>query len=341
MQTPASILIRKSKHASSDMTGYSLQELGVMVEKAVAELSIGRDYLPGLYEPIHYGLDGGGKRLRPLLCLMGCLAVGGDADNALNAAVGLEMFHNFTLLHDDVMDKSDTRRGRPSVCAKYGQNTAILSGDTMLTLATQLVMNVPDSVLRRVLDMFNKMAIDVYEGQRLDMEFEDRNTVTESEYIVMITKKTGALLGASVAIGSIVGGADDRVSESLYQYGVLLGIAFQILDDWLDVYGDPATFGKPIGGDILNDKKAFPALRAAAIPEAAEEIAAARRAFSGTELVDRVREIYNKFGVGDECRKAICRYTDEAEMCIEASGLPIDAVAPFIELVRKLASREK
>ena len=177
------------------------------IEKVLRDLTLPGGSLQGLYSPVTYSLSAGGKRLRPSLVLMAADAFGGDFENAVSAAVGLEMFHNFTLLHDDVMDNSDVRRGRPSVHAKWDVDTAILSGDTMLTLATQCVAKVPDTILRPVLDAFNDMAIRVYEGQRLDMDFETSESVTIDDYLRMISDKTGALLGASARIGALIGGA--------------------------------------------------------------------------------------------------------------------------------------
>lgn len=322
------------------MKSDATNDLGRIIESAIESLRIGQARLPGLYEPIIYGLSSGGKRIRPLLCLMACRAMGADPHTALQAALGLEMFHNFTLLHDDVMDRSDTRRGRPSVQAFYGENTAILSGDTMLTLATQMVSEVPDRILRPVLDEFNAMAIDVYEGQQLDMEFEQAKAVSLDAYIDMISKKTGALLGASASIGARIGGASDETAAAFYRYGMQLGLAFQILDDWLDVYGDPVTFGKPIGGDILNDKKTFAAITAADAGQA-DAIAKARIRHSGTSLVDTVRAIYDLAGVDAACRSAIDRYTSGAIEALRATGLDSQAVAPFAELAARLSDRKK
>ncbi len=234
------------------------------IEKTLRDLTFPGNELAGLYEPVSYSLSAGGKRLRPSLALMAADAFGNAAERAERAAVGLEIFHNFTLLHDDVMDQSDMRRGRPSVHAKWDVNTAILSGDTMLTLATRCVSDVDDSILRRVLDTFNEMALRVYEGQRLDMDFEKSDKVGLEDYIRMISDKTGALLGAAAKIGALIGGASDKDAEHMAEYGVMLGLAFQIQDDWLDVFGDSMTFGKPIGGDINNNKKSFLLLTALA-----------------------------------------------------------------------------
>ena len=231
------------------------KEISEMIERRLASIEL-PERARGLYEPVRYALEGGGKRLRPLLAVQACRACGGSADDAVDAALGLEMFHNFTLVHDDIMDNSDTRRGRPSVAARFGNNQAILSGDAMLTLASQLMERVPEGVARAVMSEFNDMALRVYEGQQLDTEFEHRNA-TIDEYFEMIRLKTGALLASACRIGAMIGGADKATADALYEYGMELGIAFQLRDDWLDTFGDAATFGKPIGGDIVNEKKTW------------------------------------------------------------------------------------
>jgi geranylgeranyl diphosphate synthase type II len=206
----------------------SLNEYSGIIGAYLNDLSLDEERVPQLYEPIKYALQAGGKRLRPSLTLMGCEAVGGDIQTALSAACGMEVFHNFTLLHDDVMDKSDMRRSRPTVHKKWNENVAILSGDAMLTLATQLVSAVNKEVLSEVLSVFNKAAMDVYEGQAMDMDFEQRSKVSLEEYIEMIRLKTGVLLGASVKVGALIGGASMATADALYTYGEKLGLAFQI-----------------------------------------------------------------------------------------------------------------
>ena len=220
----------------------TIEEYIRLAEKAVGSIKLPKRPA-GLYEPITYGLSNGGKRLRPALLLAACEAAGKDCTAALSQAAAIEMFHNFTLLHDDVMDNADLRRGKPTVCRKWDNNTAILSGDTMLTLATQLLVEgvAPDKAAR-LLDIFNRAAIGVYEGQQYDMEFESRNDVTEEEYIDMIRLKTSVLLGCAAQLGAEIGDAEERQGMALYGFAMNLGIAFQLQDDWLDVYGDPAVF---------------------------------------------------------------------------------------------------
>lgn len=312
------------------------------IEKVLRDLTLPGGALAGLYEPISYSLTAGGKRLRPSLTLMAADAFGDAAEKAEKAAVGLEMFHNFTLLHDDVMDNSNLRRGRPSVHAKWDVNTAILSGDTMLTLATQCVADVDDAVLRPVLDAFNLMALRVYEGQRLDMDFETADKVELADYIRMITDKTGSLLGAAARIGALIGGASDRDAAYMAEYGVMLGIAFQIQDDWLDVFGDSTTFGKPIGGDINNNKKSFLLLTAleTGTPDA-EALREAMRLPAGDTKIKIVTRLYERLGMSEQCRKAISMYSSKALAALKATSLSDEAREPFRVLVDKLTGRKK
>ncbi len=216
-----------------------------------------------LYEPINYLLSLSGKRIRPLLSLLGCAIVSGGHRAALPAAAAIELFHNFTLMHDDIMDKSAVRRGQPTVHEQYDTNTAILSGDAMLVLAYESLLREAKNVtILPILHTFNSVAIAVCEGQQMDMNFEQRDHVTEAEYIEMIRLKTAVLLGGALKIGAYCGNATDNDADLLYQFGENIGIAFQLQDDILDTFGDQATFGKRIGGDILNNKKTFLWLKA-------------------------------------------------------------------------------
>ena len=312
------------------------------IEKTLRDLTFPGNELAGLYEPVSYSLSAGGKRLRPSLALMAADAFGNAAERAERAAVGLEIFHNFTLLHDDVMDQSDMRRGRPSVHAKWDVNTAILSGDTMLTLATRCVSDVDDSILRRVLDTFNEMALRVYEGQRLDMDFEKSDRVGLEDYIRMISDKTGALLGAAAKIGALIGGASDEDAEHMAEYGVMLGLAFQIQDDWLDVFGDSMTFGKPIGGDINNNKKSFLLLTALATdtPDATA-LKEAMKLPAGDTKIKIVTRLYERLDMTRHCREAIAAYSAKALGALKATSLSDYAREPFRLLVDKLTGRKK
>lgn len=312
------------------------------IEKILRDLSFPGDRLAGLYEPVSYSLSAGGKRLRPSLTLMAADAFGNAAQEAENAAVGLEIFHNFTLLHDDVMDKSDLRRGRPSVHARWDVNTAILSGDTMLTIATEYVSKVSDDILRPVLDTFNRMALRVYEGQRVDMDFETADNVNIDDYLKMIADKTGALLGAAASIGALIGDASPDDAARMAEYGLMLGIAFQIQDDWLDVFGDSTTFGKPIGGDINNNKKSF--LMLTALATETPDATALREAMklpAGDTKVKVVTRLYERLDMTRKCREAISHYSAKAMAALKATSLGEQAREPFRLLVEKLTGRKK
>ncbi len=312
------------------------------VEGLIKALALPEDKFPNLYNPIRYALSAGGKRLRPVMTLMAADAFGKAAEKAENAALAIELFHNFTLLHDDVMDKSEVRRGRPSVHAKFGINSAILSGDTMLTLANIYATKVDDNVLRTVSDVFNAMALNVYEGQQLDMDFETRDDVTLEQYIEMISLKTGALLGAALQIGAIIGGAGEKDARKMYDYGVNLGLAFQIQDDWLDTFGDSITFGKPIGGDIANNKKTYLLLAVeAASPADGEAVRIAMKLPDREMKIKTVTRIYEKAGVGELCRKAVDSYMTKAMGALRSTSLGDEQKEAFRKFAEKLVGRRK
>lgn len=320
----------------------TIAEYRADLESAVKELSWPEGMLDSLYQPIAYALSAGGKRIRPVLTMMAADAFGGAAGKAVRPALGIETFHNFTLLHDDVMDNSDMRRGRPTVHKKYGSNAAILSGDTMLTLATQWVCEVEPDRLRPVLDAFNDMAIKIYEGQALDMAFETAETVSLADYLEMISCKTGALLGAAASIGAIIGGASAEDAARLYNYGMAVGLAFQIQDDWLDTFGDSATFGKPIGGDINNSKKTYLYLHALESSPAMEEALRAAMAMApGESKVKTVTRLYEKLGVKEACSKAVAHYSSQAMAAVKATSLSDEAKDAFRHLAEKLVGRKK
>ncbi len=215
------------------------------------------DHPRTLYEPVRYILDLGGKRLRPVLVLMAAEISGGRAEDAMGPAMAIEWFHNFSLLHDDIMDQAALRRGKPTVHEFFSPNAAILSGDVMLVDAFRFISQVQPALFPELLDRFSRMAVEVCQGQQLDMDFEQRLNVTRSEYLEMIRLKTAVLLGCSLYCGARTGGATVEQAESLYKFGEQLGLAFQLRDDLLDTYGDPDKFGKHVGGDILQDKKTY------------------------------------------------------------------------------------
>lgn len=294
----------------------------------------------GLYEPIAYTLQGGGKRLRPTLTLAVAHALGANPADVLPQALAVEMFHNFTLLHDDVMDNADMRRGRPTVHIRWNERTAILSGDAMLTLANRLVRRdtTPEKAVAAA-SLLDRTAIEVYEGQQLDMDFESRSDVTVNDYLEMIRLKTSVLLGCACRMGAIMAGAPESVANHLFRFGELLGLAFQLQDDYLDTYGDPIIFGKEIGSDILNDKKTWlsiTALNEDATGTLAHEIIAPS---NETEKVRRVRDVYDTLRLGTRCHALIDSYVDEAIRALHEARLPHQAEQFFIELAEHSRTR--
>ena len=298
-----------------------------------------------LYEPITYTMDLGGKRLRPVLVLMACEAVGGDINRALTPAIGLEMFHNFTLLHDDVMDKADIRRGKPTVHVKWDDNTAILSGDAMLTMATQLIAQTPADVMPQVMDLYNRTAMEIYEGQQYDVDFETRNDVTVDEYIEMIRLKTSVLLGCACKMGALIGGADEATAQLFYKVGENLGLAFQLQDDMLDVWGDEATFGKAIGGDIMNNKKTFLLInamqRATGDHKVELSLWLSTPNASRAVKVPAVTAIYDALNLRSLSLDAINRYNDEALEALSKIAISDEARSEFANFITRLVKRDK
>ncbi len=295
----------------------------------------------GLYDPIRYTLDCGGKRLRPVLTLASCEAMGKDPITAIHQAIAIEMFHNFTLLHDDVMDNADVRRGRPTVHKKWNEETAILSGDAMLTTSTMLLAIKSGEHLSTALDLFNGTAMNIYEGQQLDMDFEKRLDVSVEEYMEMIRLKTSVLLGCACGMGALMGGAQFETQVQFFNYGVNLGLAFQLQDDFLDTYGNPETFGKAIGGDILNDKKTWLLITALNEDESGTVKSLLGAAIDPDEKISKVRAIYDKLNLPDRIHELIRAYIDTAISCLDQLPISPEARAFFIELALKSASRNK
>ncbi len=278
-----------------------------ILEKAVAEIEYSDDPVE-LYEPIRYILSIGGKRLRPLVTLMSCDFFGGDVKKAIMPAIGIEIFHNFTLVHDDIMDHAETRRGNICVHKKWDENRAILSGDAMLILANTYMLKVDDDVLREVMTLYNYYGLKVCEGQQYDLNFEKLQKVSIDEYIKMIDLKTAALMAAAFRLGAVIAKASEQNKNLFEQFGYYLGIAFQIEDDYLDVFGNYSVFGKRIGGDILTNKKTFLLLKAyeVADEETKNEIS---YWYSGTEFdpgekIAAITEIFRKLRVKDFTEEA-------------------------------------
>lgn len=301
----------------------------------------------GLYDPVKYELSLGGKRIRPVLMLMAYELYRDDVERILPTALGLEMYHNYTLLHDDVMDKADLRRGKPTVHKVWDENTAILSGDTMLVLAYQLMQKVEPENLKAVLDLFTQTALEIGEGQQYDMDFEQRMDVREEEYIEMIRLKTSVLLACAVKMGALQAGAPEADQKFLYRFGERLGLAFQLQDDLLDVYGDPKTFGKKTGGDILEGKKTF--LLINALRHAKEEQRAALERWldtpantpaEETRKVEAVTKLYDQIGVRKLAEDKIKYYFDTAFISLDAVGVPEERKQMLRNLALSLFDRK-
>lgn len=314
----------------------TLQDYTAMVDQAIERLQLPAEPA-GLYQPISYTLAGGGKRLRPALLLAVCDALHHNPEYAINQALGVEMYHNFTLLHDDVMDNADTRRGRPTVHRRWNTETAILSGDAMLTLATMIFAK---GTNMEVLGVYNHMAMRVYEGQQYDMDFEQRRDVTVDEYLRMISLKTSALISGSCCIGAMLSGANASIVEAFARYGECLGMAFQLQDDYLDTYGDPATFGKAIGGDIVNDKKTWLQIMALTEDTTGETSRLIAGAVPPDVKIDRMRRIYDRLDLPERCHQLIDRYIRDAVDAISGIGLDDDALQFFRTLARRMAIRK-
>ena len=318
----------------------------VDINKEIAKLNWNKEPR-GLYEPIEYTLASGGKRLRPHLAIIAAEAVinGGlinSMDDVLPAALALEVFHNFTLVHDDVMDRAEVRRGQETVHVKWNDNTAILSGDQMLIEAYKLLAQVPAPKLPQVLKWFNEMATGVCEGQQYDMEFEHMNQVSIEDYLKMIELKTSVLLAYAMRIGGYIAGASPAQQEALYQYGLNIGIAFQIQDDILDVYGDPKTFGKAIGGDICCNKKTIlllTALDTSDTESKAELLQWLMATDQKEEKIAAVTALYNRLGVREACEVVLEEYTSKALAQLDL--LPANSATETLrELAEQLAIRK-
>lgn len=301
----------------------------------------------GLYAPIAYTLAAGGKRVRPQLAIIASQMFGGKDEDVLPAALALEIFHNFTLLHDDVMDHAEVRRGRPTVHIQWNKNTAILSGDQMMIEAYTQLSKVPAHTLARVLQLFNQMATEICEGQQYDVDFEQKNNVSIDEYLMMIRLKTSVLLANALQIGAYIAGATEEEQRALYQFGINIGLAFQIQDDILDVWGDPKTFGKAIGGDIACNKKTFVYLQAmrllgdeAISLEAREELEDwyGKLLDNNKEKIARVKEIFEQLGVREICEQVVADYTKKALQILDT--LPQNAATEQLrQMAEKLLAR--
>ena len=318
------------------------QETLALINEAIAAFPFNRKP-EGLYEPVKYELSLGGKRIRPVLMLMAYELYRDDPESILPTALGIEMYHNYTLLHDDVMDKADMRRGKPTVHRVWDENTAILSGDSMLVLAYQLMAQAKPDCLKAVLDLFTETALEIGEGQQYDMEFESRTDVREEEYIEMIRLKTSVLLACAVKIGALQAAAPASDLEHLYRFGEHLGLAFQLQDDLLDVYGDPKTFGKKIGGDILEGKKTYMLINALRLANLEQRKSLEYWLSTTTdpdEKIAAVTALYNQMDVRRLAEKKIQDYFDAAFASLDAVALPAARKQALRALALSLFNRQ-
>lgn len=322
---------------------YSFKEVLEIVNSEVEQINWHRKPY-GLYEPIEYILSLGGKRLRPAITLMACNLYSDDVMQAVNPALGLEIFHNFTLLHDDIMDHAPIRRGKPTVHVKWNENTAILSGDVMQIEAYKWVAETPEKYLKKTLDLFSKTAAEICEGQQYDMKFEDKLSVEIDDYIEMIRLKTAVLIAAGCQIGGWIGGATDEDAQNLYDFGLNIGLAFQLKDDLLDVYGNEKTFGKKIGGDILCNKKTYlliHALKLAKGKDADELNFWLKNSDSNEEKTKilAVTEIYNQLNLKQICEERMDFYYENALNKLKQVSIEENKKTELIKLAEVLMSR--
>ena len=321
---------------------YSLKELQTKVGQIFADENFGGTP-SGLYDPIVYTLAQGGKRIRPVMLLAATDLFGGDIEQARYAAIGIETFHNFTLLHDDLMDRSPVRRGQPTVYRKWNENTAILSGDAMHILAWRYFIRQSHKNLQTILQTFGDTCLQIHEGQQFDMNFESRNDVTIDEYMEMIRLKTAVLLAGALKIGALYADADKGDTEELYNFGIDTGLAFQLRDDLLDAYGDTATFGKQTGTDIKDNKKTFLLLTALEQGNGNQQ-QRLRELFATTPQdptakINEVLDIYNSLDIRHSVEQRIAQLHDNAMRHLDRIQRPDDAKQPLRQLACNLLDR--
>lgn len=297
----------------------------------------------GLYRPIDYVLSMQGKRIRPVLMLMAYNMYKEDVSPILPVATGIEIYHNCTLLHDDLMDRADMRRGKETVHKVWNDNTAILSGDAMLVMAYKYIAKSPVSHLKEVLDLFNTTALEICEGQQYDIDFEQQYDVTEDNYLEMIRLKTAVLVAASLKIGAIEADASPQDAKLLYDFGINFGLSFQLKDDFLDVYGDPALFGKNIGGDILCNKKTYMMIKALDLANETQKTELnkwlRREKFDPEEKISAVISMYNEIGIKTLCEDKMNKYYNQAMYCLEAVSIGKEKKNELVNLVHQLMCR--
>lgn len=325
----------------------SVEQLQNLIEKEIAIRSqaLVKNAPVELYLPIHYSLEMGGKRLRPVLLLLAYNLFADEVEKALPAAIAIEVFHNFTLLHDDIMDKAAVRRNRPTVHLKFSENSAILSGDAMAFQSYKYLVECESPKLVETISLFTQTAIEVCEGQQYDMDFETRLDVSAEEYLEMIRLKTAVLLAASLQAGALLGNADDQTSQQLYNFGIQLGLAFQLQDDLLDTFGNQLTFGKKIGGDILANKKTF--LLINALEKAGTEQKStllgwiAKNDFNPEEKISAITQIYLELGVKELATQKVDAYFSGAIEILEKIKIDEQRKTALTQLAHKMLTRNK
>ncbi|MBE9468264.1 MAG: polyprenyl synthetase family protein [Bacteroidetes bacterium] len=324
---------------------YSYKTLQELVNKEIALGGFVKEPKQ-LYEPIKYILSLGGKRIRPVFVLMACNLFSNKIENAINAALALEIFHNFTLLHDDIMDKSSLRRNKPTVHTKWNSNIAILSGDAMSIIAYEYITRVKSDNFLELINVFNKTALQVCEGQQYDMNFETEKLVSETNYLQMIKLKTAVLISASLKIGALIGEASQEDTELLYLFGINIGIAFQIQDDFLDVYADTKVFGKKIGNDILTNKKTYLLIKAFELAKEHDYEELYNKFFidnnPSEEKVHSVVNIYNKLGIKEIAQNKIAEYFNKAFSYLDKVSVSTERKKELASFVKNsLINRDK
>lgn len=320
------------------------KEILTLVNDYLSKLTYDRQP-KSLYEPVEYVLSLGGKRIRPVLMLMGYNLWREEPERILMPAVGLETYHNYTLLHDDLMDNADMRRGHETVHRRWDANKAILSGDSMLVLAYQRMQQVPTDKLAAVMGLFTETALEIGEGQEYDMAFETRNDVTEDEYIEMIRLKTSVLLACALKIGALLADAPEEDADKLYRFGEQVGLAFQLQDDLLDVYGDPKVFGKAIGGDITSNKKTYMLINAVNRADEGQRRRLTQwieaKDFDRQEKVKAVTQLYDEIGIRQLCEQKINHYFELARQTLTEINVPEERKAPLRAYMDELLHRDK
>jgi geranylgeranyl diphosphate synthase type II len=319
---------------------HSSTQLQEIIEKAIPQIEY-PTHPANLYEPIRYIMSLGGKRIRPVMVLMATELFTTEVNKALDVALAIETFHNFTLVHDDIMDNAPLRRGRQTVHEKWGNNNAILSGDVMMVESNKHLSKVNINVLKPVLDTFNATAQGVCEGQQLDMEFEQRSDVSIAEYLEMIRLKTAVLLGGAMKLGAIVGGASSADAELLYNFGENLGVAFQLQDDILDVYGNPEKFGKQVGGDIIANKKTFLHLKTLSLAQENEKESLTSITDNKIDKISAVKQLYDKYKIKELAALEMNKYLTKANLALDSLAVADEKKANFRELVQQILDREK